>query len=150
MQEQGFHEGWDEEWQSWTIDEDRLLDHLEEIINPRDGAAACGESLAFDYPSPPSRAGHLSKRWCGSIVRLIWTCPVTESAHLLRGYWITICHLHPKTSFISLTHSISCGAVSLTPFRTNTHCTSFETSCALQSERADLALYSHSIKLASR
>ncbi|KAJ9093475.1 hypothetical protein QFC19_008334 [Naganishia cerealis] len=39
VKENSFHEGWDEEWNSWTLDEDRLLDHLEDIINPRDAPA---------------------------------------------------------------------------------------------------------------
>lgn len=36
------HEGWDEEWQSYTVDEDRLLDHLEEIVNPKDAPSGTG------------------------------------------------------------------------------------------------------------
>lgn len=47
MKEKGFHEGWDEEWQSWTVDEDRLLDYLEEIINPENAPAETGKP-----PSP--------------------------------------------------------------------------------------------------
>jgi adenylate kinase len=43
----GFHEGWDEEWQSWTIDEDRLLDYMEEVVNPEDGPAATGPYLSL-------------------------------------------------------------------------------------------------------
>lgn len=43
VKEKGFHEGWDEEWQSWTVDEDRLLDYLEEVINPEAGPAETGE-----------------------------------------------------------------------------------------------------------
>lgn len=42
VKEKGFHEGWDEEWQSWIVDEDRLLDYLEEIINPEGAAAETG------------------------------------------------------------------------------------------------------------
>ncbi len=38
----GLHEGWDDEWQSYTVDEDRLLDHLEEIVNPASGPAETG------------------------------------------------------------------------------------------------------------
>jgi adenylate kinase len=40
----GFHEGWDKEWESWTIDEDKLLDYMEEVVNPEDAAAPHGES----------------------------------------------------------------------------------------------------------
>lgn len=40
----GFHEGWDEEWQSWTVDEDKLLDYMEEIVNPESGPASTGKS----------------------------------------------------------------------------------------------------------
>lgn len=43
VKEKGFHNGWDEEWQSYEVDEDRLLDHLEEIVNPRDGPAKTGQ-----------------------------------------------------------------------------------------------------------
>jgi len=39
----GFHEGWDKEWESWTIDEDKLLDYMEEVVNPEDAAAPHGE-----------------------------------------------------------------------------------------------------------
>jgi hypothetical protein len=42
VKQHGFHEGWDEEWQTYTIDEDRLLDYMEEIVNPKDGAAKTG------------------------------------------------------------------------------------------------------------
>lgn len=42
VKQHGLHEGFDEEWQSWTVDEDRLLDHLEEIVNPRDAPAQTG------------------------------------------------------------------------------------------------------------
>lgn len=38
----GLHEGWDDEWQSYTVDEDRLLDHLEDIVNPSSGPAETG------------------------------------------------------------------------------------------------------------
>jgi adenylate kinase len=40
----GFHEGWDKEWESWTIDEDKLLDYMEEVVNPEDAAAPHGTS----------------------------------------------------------------------------------------------------------
>lgn len=42
VKQHGLHEGWDEEWQSYTVDEDRLLDHLEEIVNPKEGPAPTG------------------------------------------------------------------------------------------------------------
>ena len=42
VKEKGFHEGFDEEWQSYTVDEDRLLDYLEEVVNPPDGPASTG------------------------------------------------------------------------------------------------------------
>lgn len=42
VKEKGFHEGWDEEWQSWIVDEDRLLDYLEEVVNPPEGPASTG------------------------------------------------------------------------------------------------------------
>lgn len=32
VKSEGYHEGWDEEHQSYTLDEDRLLDALEEIV----------------------------------------------------------------------------------------------------------------------
>ena len=43
VKEHGFHEGWDEEWQSYTVDEDRLLDYLEEVVNPEAGPSNTGE-----------------------------------------------------------------------------------------------------------
>lgn len=43
----GFHEGWDEEWQSWTVDEDRLLDYMEEVVNPEEAAATTGEFISL-------------------------------------------------------------------------------------------------------
>lgn len=42
VRQHGLHEGWDGEWQSYTVDEDRLLDHLEEVVNPESGPAATG------------------------------------------------------------------------------------------------------------
>lgn len=45
VKEHGFHEGYDEEWKSYIVDEDRLLDYLEEVVNPVDGPAETGESL---------------------------------------------------------------------------------------------------------
>ena len=47
VKEKGFHEGFDEQWQSYTVDEDRLLDYLEEIINPQDGPATTGKMVAL-------------------------------------------------------------------------------------------------------
>lgn len=44
VKEHGFHEGWDEEWKCWIVDEERLLDWLEEVVNPRDGPAETGMS----------------------------------------------------------------------------------------------------------
>ena len=48
VKEKGFHEGWDEQWQSYTVDEDRLLDYLEEVINPVDAPAKTGKSIQAD------------------------------------------------------------------------------------------------------
>lgn len=42
VKQHGLHEGWDDEWQSYTVDEDRLLDHLEDIVNPVNGPAETG------------------------------------------------------------------------------------------------------------
>ncbi|GHJ89644.1 hypothetical protein NliqN6_6046 [Naganishia liquefaciens] len=50
VKENSFHEGWDEEWSSWTLDEDRLLDYLEDVINPRDAPATTG--FIIDHHSP--------------------------------------------------------------------------------------------------
>lgn len=44
VKDKGFHEGWNDEWQSWTVDEDRLLDYLEEVVNPELAPAGTGES----------------------------------------------------------------------------------------------------------
>jgi adenylate kinase len=46
VKEKGFHEGWDEEWQSWIVDEDRLLDYLEEVVNPVEGPARTGKLVS--------------------------------------------------------------------------------------------------------
>ncbi|KAK4687429.1 adenylate kinase, partial [Tremellales sp. Uapishka_1] len=51
VKEHGFHEGWDEEWQSWLIDEDRLLDYLEEVVNPEDEASQTGFIIDHHDPS---------------------------------------------------------------------------------------------------
>ena len=45
VKEKGFHEGWDDEWQSWTVDEDRLLDYLEETLNPEAEGASTGTRI---------------------------------------------------------------------------------------------------------
>lgn len=47
VKEHGFHEGWDEEWKCWIIDEERLLDWMEEVVNPRDGPAETGMFKAY-------------------------------------------------------------------------------------------------------
>ncbi|TXT11058.1 hypothetical protein VHUM_01809 [Vanrija humicola] len=51
VKQHGFHEGWDDEWQSYTVDEDRLLDYLEEVVNPADGPAETGFILDHHDPS---------------------------------------------------------------------------------------------------
>ncbi|KZV76869.1 P-loop containing nucleoside triphosphate hydrolase protein [Peniophora sp. CONT] len=33
VKERGLHEGWDDEWQSWNVDEDKLLDELEPLAS---------------------------------------------------------------------------------------------------------------------
>jgi adenylate kinase len=48
VKEKGFHEGYDEEWQSYTVDDDRLLDYLEEVVNPQDGPAQTGMSIGLE------------------------------------------------------------------------------------------------------
>lgn len=45
VKQHNFHEGFDDEWKSYIVDEDRLLDYLEEVVNPVDGPAPHGESL---------------------------------------------------------------------------------------------------------
>ncbi|RSH94438.1 factor activating pos9 [Saitozyma podzolica] len=47
----GFHEGFDEEWQSYTVDEDRLLDYLEEVLNPEEAPAGTGFVIDHHDPS---------------------------------------------------------------------------------------------------
>jgi adenylate kinase len=32
VKEKGLHEGWDEEWQAYTLDEDKLLDEMEDML----------------------------------------------------------------------------------------------------------------------
>ncbi|WVQ79162.1 hypothetical protein IAT38_001258 [Cryptococcus sp. DSM 104549] len=51
VKEHGFHEGWDEEWGCWVVDEERLLDHLETVVNPEEGPAATGFILDHHDPS---------------------------------------------------------------------------------------------------
>lgn len=43
VKQHGFHNGFDDEWKSYIVDEDRLLDYLEDVINPTDGPAETGE-----------------------------------------------------------------------------------------------------------
>lgn len=42
VKEYGFYEGWDEEWKCWIVDEERLLDWMEEVVNLRDGLVEIG------------------------------------------------------------------------------------------------------------
>ncbi|WVW79920.1 hypothetical protein I302_101890 [Kwoniella bestiolae CBS 10118] len=51
VKEQGFHEGWDEEWKCWIVDEERLLDYLEGVVNPESGASETGFILDHHDPS---------------------------------------------------------------------------------------------------
>ncbi|WVF66853.1 hypothetical protein IAT40_001595 [Kwoniella sp. CBS 6097] len=51
VKEHGFHEGWDEEWNCWVVDEERLLDYLEGVINPTEGPAETGFILDHHDPS---------------------------------------------------------------------------------------------------
>ncbi|OWT35419.1 hypothetical protein AYX14_03554 [Cryptococcus neoformans] len=51
VKEHGFHEGWDEEWKCWIVDEERLLDWMEEVVNPRDGPAETGFVIDHHDPS---------------------------------------------------------------------------------------------------
>jgi hypothetical protein len=57
VKQHGFHEGWDEEWQSYTVDEDRLLDYLEEVVNPEGAPAGSGESVWDKGCGGPWRVG---------------------------------------------------------------------------------------------
>ena len=45
MKEQAFQEEWLEEHQTHTVDEDRLLDWMEEVVNPENGPATTGRSI---------------------------------------------------------------------------------------------------------
>ncbi|KAI9632355.1 AAA domain-containing protein [Dioszegia hungarica] len=80
VKEKGFHEGWDEEWQSWTIDEDRLLDYLEEIINPEGGAAATG--FIIDHHDPSL----FPERWIDLAVVLLCDNKVLHERLTARNY----------------------------------------------------------------
>ncbi|WWC99083.1 hypothetical protein V866_005977 [Kwoniella sp. B9012] len=51
VKEQGFHEGWDEEWKCWIVDEERLLDYLEGVVNPENGPSQTGFILDHHDPS---------------------------------------------------------------------------------------------------
>ncbi|OCF34634.1 transcription initiation factor TFIID subunit 9/adenylate kinase [Kwoniella heveanensis CBS 569] len=51
VKEHGFHEGWDEEWNCWVVDEERLLDYLEGVVNPAEGPAETGFILDHHDPS---------------------------------------------------------------------------------------------------
>jgi broad-specificity NMP kinase len=44
VKKHGFHEGWDEKWEAYTVDEDKLLDYMEEVVNPENGSAETGTS----------------------------------------------------------------------------------------------------------
>ncbi|KAH9453891.1 hypothetical protein MJO28_006881 [Puccinia striiformis f. sp. tritici] len=37
VKEHGCHEGWDDEWQSWLVDDEKLLDELEPIMSCAEG-----------------------------------------------------------------------------------------------------------------
>ncbi|WRT65489.1 uncharacterized protein IL334_002432 [Kwoniella shivajii] len=51
VKENGFHEGWDDEWNCWIVDEERLLDHLEGVVNPESGPAETGFIIDHHDPS---------------------------------------------------------------------------------------------------
>lgn len=57
VKQHGFHNGFDEEWKSYIVDEDRLLDYLEEVVNPEDGAAETGELLERTMRTPEASEG---------------------------------------------------------------------------------------------
>ncbi|EFP76012.1 factor activating pos9 [Puccinia graminis f. sp. tritici] len=37
VKEHGCHEGWDDEWQSWLVDDEKLLDELEPLMSSSEG-----------------------------------------------------------------------------------------------------------------
>ncbi|KZT55929.1 P-loop containing nucleoside triphosphate hydrolase protein [Calocera cornea HHB12733] len=45
IRDKALHDGWDEEWQSWDVNEDKVLDELERIIDDRPD----GEGLILDW-----------------------------------------------------------------------------------------------------
>jgi len=45
IKEKSLHDGWDEEWQSWDVNEDKVLDELERIMEER----LDGEGLILDW-----------------------------------------------------------------------------------------------------
>ncbi|WWC87660.1 uncharacterized protein L201_002550 [Kwoniella dendrophila CBS 6074] len=51
VKENSFHEGWDDEWKCWIVDEERLLDYLETVINPENGPSQTGFILDHHDPS---------------------------------------------------------------------------------------------------
>lgn len=57
VKQHGFHNGFDDEWKSYIVDEDRLLDYLEEVVNPEDGPAETGTCRAAEPPSRRRRRG---------------------------------------------------------------------------------------------
>ncbi|KAL7419790.1 factor activating pos9 [Cryptotrichosporon argae] len=80
VKQHGFHEGYDEQWRAYTVDEDRLLDYMEEIVNPRDGPAATG--FIIDHHDPSL----FPERWIDLVVVLTCDNGVLHSRLTERGY----------------------------------------------------------------
>ncbi|KAK6907120.1 transcription initiation factor TFIID subunit 9/adenylate kinase [Kwoniella mangroviensis CBS 10435] len=80
VKEQGFHEGWDEEWKCWIVDEERLLDYLEGVVNPENGPSQTGFILDHHDPSL------FPERWVDLAVVLICDNSVLHERLTARNY----------------------------------------------------------------
>jgi adenylate kinase len=74
VKEKGLHEGWDEAWQAYTLDEDRLLDEMEDML-------ADGGSVV-DYHS----CDFFPERWFDLVVVLRADNTVLYDRLQKRGY----------------------------------------------------------------
>lgn len=79
VKEQGLHSGWDEEWQSYDVDEDRLLDVLEPICG---GDARGGKVLEWHVTDI------FPERWIDLVVVL--RCDHTKLWERMEKRWVSL------------------------------------------------------------
>jgi adenylate kinase len=74
VKEKGLHEGWDAEWQAYTLDEDKLLDEMEDML--ADGG------MVVEYHS----CDFFPERWFDLVIVLRTDNTVLYDRLLKRGY----------------------------------------------------------------